>query len=169
MASLNLNKVILAGHLAETPELRQTTGANPVSVCKVRLIVNRPKKQDGTPGGMDGFDVLAWRGTAEFVCRYFKKGQAMCVTGKLQNRSYQDRNGETRWVTEVIADEVSFVDSANSRQNPPAAPQNTAGASNSNQANGNAQKAQPSHNAPQTAQMQGFQPYDAAQDDDLPF
>ena len=67
----------------------------------------------------------------------------MCVTGKLQNRSYQDRNGETRWVTEVIADEVNFVDSANSQQNPPA--------------------------APQTAQIQGFQPYDAAQDDDLPF
>lgn len=93
----------------------------------------------------------------------------MCVTGKLQNMSYQDRNGETRWVTEVIADEVNFVDSANSQQNPPATPQNTAGAPNGNQANGNAQKAQQSHNAPQAAQMQGFQPYDAAQDDDLPF
>ena len=59
MASLNLNKVILAGHLADTPELKQTTGPNPVSVCKVRLIVNRQRKSDGTPGGMDGFDVIA--------------------------------------------------------------------------------------------------------------
>lgn len=166
MASLNLNKVILAGHLAETPELRQTTGANPVSVCKVRLIVNRPKKSDGTPGGMDGFDVLTWRGTAEFVCRYFRKGQAMCVSGKLQNRSYQDRNGETRWVTEVIADEVNFVDSANNQQNPPVAPQNQPSARDSNQASKNQQKEQPSYSVPQNP---AFQPYDAAQDDDLPF
>lgn len=162
MASLNLNKVILAGHLADTPELKQTTGPNPVSVCKVRLIVNRQKKADGTPGGMDGFDVIVWRGAAEFVTHYFRKGQAMCVTGKLQNRSYE-KNGETRWVTEIVADEINFVDNANSNQ------QNTAGAPQNNA--GSAQTAMSANNAPQaqTHQSAPQQQYYGAQDDDLPF
>ena len=162
MASLNLNKVILAGHLADTPELKQTTGPNPVSVCKVRLIVNRQKKADGTPGGMDGFDVIAWRGAAEFVARYFRKGQAMCVTGKLQNRSYE-KSGETRWVTEIVADEISFVDNANSnQQNTAVVPQNNAGSAQTATPTNNASQAQTPQSVPQ-------QQYYGSQDDDLPF
>lgn len=162
MASLNLNKVILAGHLADTPELKQTTGPNPVSVCKVRLIVNRQRKADGMPGGMDGFDVIAWRGAAEFVARYFHKGQAMCVTGRLQNRSYE-KNGETRWVTEIVADEINFVDNANSnQQNAPVAPNNNAGSAQTATPTNNATRAQTPQSAPQ-------QQYYESQDDDLPF
>lgn len=169
MASLNLNKVILAGHLAETPELKQTTGANPVSVCKVRLIINRPKKQDGSPGGMDGFDVIAWRGAAEFVSRYFRKGQAMCVTGKLQNRSYKDKNNETRWVTEIVADEINFVDSANNnQQNAPVAPQNNAGGIRQAPPTNNTPQAQTPQSTQQNAQTYAPQYYPSP-DDDLPF
>ena len=117
MASLNLNKVILAGHLTATPELRQTP--NGVSVASFSIAVNRRmgKGADGqTQNAVDFFNLVAWRNQAEFITRYFKKGSAICVTGSLQTRSWTDQQGNKRNATDIVVDEAFFVDnsSANS-------------------------------------------------------
>ncbi len=117
MASLNLNKVILAGHLTATPELRQTP--NGVSVASFSIAVNRRmgKGADGqTQNAVDFFNIVAWRNQAEFITRYFKKGSAICVTGSLQTRSWTDQQGNKRNATDIVVDEAFFVDnsSANS-------------------------------------------------------
>lgn len=103
--SLNLNKVILGGRLTATPELKQTP--NGVSVTTFTIAVNRK----GRDGLTDFIDCQAWRQTAEFITKYFSKGNAICIVGSLQKRSWKDKNGENRYVTEVIADEAMFVES----------------------------------------------------------
>ena len=113
MASLNLNKVVLAGHLTATPELRQTP--NGLNVTSFSIAVNRRvgKGADGQPAqnAVDFFNLVAWRNTADFIARYFKKGSAICITGSIQTRSWQDQQGQRRYATEVVADEAMFVDS----------------------------------------------------------
>ena len=118
MASLNLNKVVLAGHLTATPELRQTP--NGLSVTSFSIAVNRrvTKAADGqnAQNSVDFFNLVAWRNVAEFITRYFKKGSAICVTGSIQNRSWTDQQGNKRYATDIVVDEAFFVDnnSANS-------------------------------------------------------
>lgn len=102
----SFNKVILIGHMAADPELKTTT--NGTSVCSFRIAVNRPKAKDGT-APCDFFDVIAWKNTAEFVCKYFAKGNPILVEGNLQNRSYTDKNNQKRTVNEVVAHQVTFV------------------------------------------------------------
>ncbi|MBR2473799.1 MAG: single-stranded DNA-binding protein [Clostridia bacterium] len=116
MASLNLNKVVLAGHLTATPELRQTS--NGVSVTSFSIAINRrfSKSADGNQNAgntnVDFINCVAWRNTADFITRYFKKGSAICVTGSLQYRSWTDpQSGAKRSTLEVLADEAHFVDS----------------------------------------------------------
>jgi len=115
MASLNLNKVILAGHLTATPELRQTP--NGVSVTSFTIAINRrfSRSADGAQGAnnanVDFINCVAWRNTADFVTRYFKKGSAICISGSIQTRSWTDQQGAKRYATEVLADEANFVDS----------------------------------------------------------
>lgn len=107
MSALNLNKVIIAGHLTHDPELKQTpSGATTTSF---RIAVNRKYSKDGNTEA-DFITAVAWRSTAEFVCRYFKKGSAILVTGALQTRTWKDKDGGNRHAVEVIADEVMFVD-----------------------------------------------------------
>lgn len=108
MANLNLNKVIIAGHITADPELKQTQGGT--SVTNFSVAVNRRTKQ-GEEQKTDFFNVIAWRNTAEFVSRYFRKGSSICVTGELQNRSWTDNQGNKRNVTEIVASECMFVDS----------------------------------------------------------
>lgn len=106
----NFNKVILVGRLTADPELKQTgTG---LSVCSFSIAVNRrfSKADQGQPTA-DFFNIVAWRNTAEFVCRSFRKGRPILVCGQLQNRSWNDQQGNKRYVTEIVADEVDFVDS----------------------------------------------------------
>ena len=118
MASLNLNKVVLAGHLTATPELRQTP--NGVSVASFSIAVNRrvSKASEGQSAQptVDFFNLVAWRNMAEFITRYFKKGSAICVTGSIQNRTWNDQQGNKRYATDIVVDEAFFVDnsSANS-------------------------------------------------------
>ena len=118
MASLNLNKVVLAGHLTATPELRQTP--NGLSVTSFSIAVNRrvSKSADGqnAQNAVDFFNLVAWRSVAEFITRYFKKGSAICVTGSIQNRTWTDQQGNKRYATDIVVDEAFFVDnsSANS-------------------------------------------------------
>jgi single-strand DNA-binding protein len=100
------NKVILIGNLTADPELKQTTSG--LSVCSFNIAVNRPKSKDGEQA-CDFISIQAWRQTAEFVCKFFKKGKPILVCGRLQTRSYTDNQGNKRTATEVVADEVTFV------------------------------------------------------------
>ena len=114
MSSLNLNKVVLCGRLTADPELKQTQSGVPV--VSFTLAINRRyqgKGADGAPAQStaDFINVVAWRQTAEFISRYFKKGSALCVTGSIQTRNWQDQQGQKRYATEVVADEAMFVDS----------------------------------------------------------
>ena len=107
MANFNLNKVILGGRLTADPELKQTP--NGVPVVSFSIAVNR-RFGSGGQQQADFFNVTAWRATAEFVSRYFHKGSSICVVGSIQNRTWTDQNGQKRYATDIIADEVQFVD-----------------------------------------------------------
>ena len=112
MSCLNLNKVVLAGRLTADPELKQTTSG--ISVVSFTIAVNRKySKEQQQP---DWISVIAWRQTAEFISRYFKKGSAICIVGAIQTRSWQDQQGQKRYATEVVADEAMFVDSKSDNQ-----------------------------------------------------
>ena len=114
MSSLNLNKVILCGRLCADPELKQTQ--NSVSVVSFTLAVNRRyqcRNDTQTGPQADFISVVAWRQTAEFIARYFRKGSAICLTGSIQTRTWQDAQGQKRYATEVVVDEAMFVDSRN--------------------------------------------------------
>jgi single-strand DNA-binding protein len=103
----SLNKVILIGHMTADPELKQSTSG--VSVCSFSIGVSR-RYTKGEQQQTDFITIVAWRQQAEFVSKYFNKGQAICVCGSLQTRKWTDNNGNKRYATEVIADEVSFVE-----------------------------------------------------------
>ena len=113
MSSLNLNKAILCGRLCADPELKQTQ--NNVAVVSFTLAVNRRfRSQDAQSAPQADFiSVVAWRQTAEFIARYFRKGSAICITGSIQTRTWQDAQGQKRYATEVVVDEAMFVDSKN--------------------------------------------------------
>jgi single-strand DNA-binding protein len=115
MSSLNLNKVVLCGRLTADPELKQT--ASGIAVVSFSLAINRrfqSRSADGTQAQQTDFiNVVAWRQTAEFISRYFRKGSALCLTGSIQTRTWQDQQGQKRYATEVVADEAMFVDSKN--------------------------------------------------------
>lgn len=106
MANFNLNKVILGGRLTADPELKQTSSGVPV--CQFSIAVNRKYSKDGQAQA-DFFNVTAWRATAEFVSKYFKKGVSICIVGSIQNRTYE-KDGVKHTVTDIVADEASFVD-----------------------------------------------------------
>ena len=110
--SLNLNKVVLAGRITADPELKQTSSG--ISVLSFTIAINRSyvsKNNDQGERQADFINVVAWRTTAEFISKYFRKGSAICVTGSIQTRSWQDQQGQKRYVTEVVADEAAFVES----------------------------------------------------------
>lgn len=100
----SFNKVILIGHLTADVELKQS--ASGISVCSFSIAVNRKLSKNNE---CDFINIVAWRAQAEFVCKYFKKGQPILVCGQIQTRTWTDNQNNKRYVTEVIADEVSFV------------------------------------------------------------
>lgn len=109
MANFNFNQVILGGRLTADPELKTTP--NGVSVCTFTMAVNRGYKDESGRFPSDFFTVTAWRGTAEFISRYFRKASSICVVGKIQSRSWEDKTtGQKRYAVEVIADDARFVD-----------------------------------------------------------
>ena len=109
MANFNFNKVILGGRLTSDPELKTTPSGT--SVVSFSIAINRAYKVKDGEAQADFINVTAWRGTAEFICRYFKKGSSICIVGSIQTRTWTDQNGSKRYATEVVADEASFVDS----------------------------------------------------------
>ncbi len=110
MANFNFNKVILGGRLTADPELKQTqTG---IAVVSFSIAVNRRfTKGAAQQNETDFFNVTAWRQTAEFVSRYFRKGSSICVVGTIQNSTWTDQQNTKHYRTDIVADEVMFVDS----------------------------------------------------------
>lgn len=108
MANFNLNKVIIGGRLTAEPELRTTP--NGTSVVRFTVAVNRRRAKEDQQQA-DFISAVAWRQQAEFLSRYFHKGNSICVVGSINTGSTTDQNGQKHYYTEVVADEISFVDS----------------------------------------------------------
>ena len=105
-----LNHIVIMGRLTRDPELRRTQSGTPV--VSFSLAVDRDfASRDGGERQTDFIDVVAWRGTAEFVSKYFSKGRMAVVSGRLQIRDWQDKEGNKRRTAEVVADNVYFGDS----------------------------------------------------------
>lgn len=107
-----MNQVVLMGRLTRDPELRHTQSGT--AVASFTLAVDRPKNKDGERL-TDFIDIVAWKGTAEFVSKYFTKGQMTAVTGHLQLRNWTDKEGNKRVSAEVVADNIEFTESKKSR------------------------------------------------------
>ena len=136
-----LNHITIMGRLTADPELRQTP--NGTSCASFTLAVDRDYKPEGGEREADFIPCVAWRGTADFVSKYFSKGRMAVVSGRLQVRKWQNKEGENRYTTEVVADNVYFGDSKKEESS-----------------GGNYAPAYP------TAPNQG---YEVSADDDLPF
>ncbi len=153
MANFNLNKVIIGGRLTADPELKQTSSG--ITVCTFSVAVNRRTSAEGAQQA-DFINVVAWRNQAEFVSRFFRKGSSICVIGSIQTRSWTDQNNQKRYATDVVADEINFVDS---KGESPAS------------RGGNAQYTPESYGAPSFSTQDADAPRfeDIPNDDDLPF
>lgn len=114
-----LNKIVLMGRLTRDPELRRTPSGT--AVASFTLAVDRDYKPQDGDRETDFIDIVAWRGTAEFVSKYFSKGRMAVVEGRLQVRDWKDKDGAKRRSTEVIADNVYFGDSKRSESGTPEA------------------------------------------------
>ncbi len=112
-----LNVAVLMGRLVADPELRHTP--NDISVTTFTIAVDRSYVKPGADRQADFIDIVAWRNTADFVCKYFHKGQLVAVQGVIQTRSYMDKDGNKRKAFEIVADNVHF---AESKRSPSAAP-----------------------------------------------
>lgn len=132
-----LNVVAIMGRLARDPELRQTTSGK--NVATFTIACDRNKKDT------DWIHVTAWERTAEFVCKYFQKGSLIILDGRLQSRSYQDKNGNNRTAIEVVANNLHFA--------------------------GKSDQPKTSHSEPDVQVSDGGQEYDVIDEtaDDLPF
>lgn len=138
-----LNKQIVMGRLTHNPELKTTQSG--VSVCSFTIASDEDIKREDGSRDTDFVDCVAWRGKADFVSKYFAKGQMVTIVGRPKKRSYEDKNGVKHTVTETRVDEVYFADSKRS-----------------------ADTEQAAHSAPTTPIAQtGFVEVD--EDDDLPF
>ena len=104
-----LNITALMGRLVADPELRTTP--NGTSVTSFTIAVDRSYVKPGTDRQADFIDIVAWCATADFVCKYFRKGQLIAVQGSIQTRSYQDKDGNKRKAFEIVADNVHFAES----------------------------------------------------------
>lgn len=100
-----VNSVVIMGRLCAAPELKKTQSG--ISVCSVCVAVDRPRRQDAE-AQTDFLDIVAWRQTAEFLARYFGKGQQIAVEGKLQSRTWADNEGHRRKTVEIVADQLHF-------------------------------------------------------------
>lgn len=132
------------GRLTKDPDLRYTSGNN-TAVASFTLAVNRRFAQDGQPKA-DFINIVAWNKTAEFVGKYFVKGQQVAVVGRIQTRTWEDNEGKKHYVTEVVAEETFFT---GTKQN-----NNPSGSMSKNE---------------NTSSSDGYYPMDGSEDDELPF
>lgn len=135
-----MNKIILTGRLTSAPETKYTQTSEPMAVTRYSLAVNRRFKRQGEPDA-DFFNCVAFGKSAEFAEKYFNKGQMVSIVGRLQNRSWNDQDGQKRWSTDIVVEEQYFAENKKSE------------------------------NQVQTKEdNQGFYPIDESlEDDDLPF
>ncbi|EMT54268.1 ssDNA-binding protein [Brevibacillus borstelensis AK1] len=111
-----MNKVILIGHLARDPEMRYTPSA--IAVTTFTLAVNRHKSKDGMEQQPDWINCVVWQKTAENCANYLRKGSKVLVEGRIQTRSFDDKEGKKRYVTEVVGDNVQFLSPKNQGEKP---------------------------------------------------
>lgn len=157
MANFNFNKVILGGRLTADPELRSTP--NGVTVTSFSVAVSRRYSSANGEQQADFINCVAWRTTAEFITKYFRKGSSICVVGSLQTRTWTDQNGQKRYSTEVQVDEAMFVDSKS--ENPASRAGSPAAVPYTPQSYGGASYAGTADSAPKFEEM--------SNEDDLPF
>ena len=151
MSALNFNQAILAGRLTADPELKTTQSG--ISVTQFTVAVSRPKRKDDNTDTSDFISCVAWKERAELVTKYFRKGSAIMVIGQIQTRTWTDNNNQKRYATEVLVDNIRFVDSkADATQKSPTANENAGAPSYIPDA----------YKAPQFEEMAG-------DDSDLPF
>jgi single-strand DNA-binding protein len=103
-----MNNICLVGRIGHDPELKQTP--NGVPVCSFTIAVKRPKVKDTT----DWINCVAWRQSAEFLCKFGKKGSTVAVTGVLTTRNYEDKNGQKRTAYEILVDALNLLSESNS-------------------------------------------------------
>lgn len=106
-----INSIVIMGRLTAAPELKQTPSG--LSVTSFTVAVDRSFAKAGEERQTDFIPVVAWRGTADFVSKWFNKGSMIAVKGSLQSRNYEDKNGNKRTAFEIVADEVSFCGGKN--------------------------------------------------------
>lgn len=111
-----LNKVVLIGRLTKDVELRQTV--NGISVARFTLAVNRNFKNQKGENEADFIPVTVWRGQAENCAKYLSKGKLVAVAGRIQTGSYEAKDGTRRYTTEIVADEVQFLEWGEKNDNP---------------------------------------------------
>ena len=136
-----MNKVILIGNLTRDPEKKSTP--NGVSTTSFSVAVQRNYKNAAGGYDADFINCVAWRSTADFIAQYFSKGQKICLEGSIQTRSYDDKNGVKRYVTEVNVDKAEFV--------------------------GGKAEPKPETKEPEQVVMDGFEDFVPAPDEELPF
>lgn len=110
-----MNHIVLMGRLTRDPELRHTQNGTPVASFSL-AVDRRFSSKDGGEKQTDFIDIVAWQNTAEFVAKYFTKGQMAAVTGRLQIRDWNDKDGNKRKSAEVVADNIYFTESKKSRE-----------------------------------------------------
>lgn len=145
-----MNKVILMGRLTKDPEVRYSQSADPIAVAKYTLAVNRRFKKQGEPEA-DFINVVAFGKQGEFAEKYFRKGQMVAITGRLQVRTWDDQEGKKHWATDVVVDEQYFAESKRE----------------SGGSSGQQPQQQPS--SQQLSGSDGFYPIDTSEEEDLPF
>lgn len=109
-----LNVVTLMGRLTADPELKTTTGGT--SICSFTIAVERSYVNHGEERKCDFINIVAWRNTAEFICKYFVKGSTIAIDGSIQTRKYEDRDGNKRNIFEVVANRAYFCEKKQSLQ-----------------------------------------------------
>lgn len=118
-----MNKVILLGRLVNDPEIKYTQSSN-MLVVNFRLAVNRRFAKQGEERQADFINIIAWNKTAEFCSKYFKKGQQIALSGRIETRTWDDDKGQRHYITEVIAEEVDFAGGKSNKENEEAEPVN---------------------------------------------
>lgn len=102
-----MNKVILIGNLTKDPEGGETTSG--ILYSRLSIAVNRPFTDENGERQADFFNVTVWRAQAQNCLKYLFKGKKVCIVGRLQNRTYEDKDGNKRMATDIIAEEVEFL------------------------------------------------------------
>lgn len=115
-----MNKVFLIGNLTKDPEMRSTQSG--VAVCNFSIAVNRRFKKENGEQETDFLNVIAWRQLAELCCKYLAKGRKVAVTGSIQTRTYEAKDGSKRTAWDIVADEVEFLAPQNQQSSTQSAP-----------------------------------------------